>query len=207
LEAHHPCHLSRDNAYTRRPHAPTNSRQIQQWTTDLAARLDAHARGSGARLIEVITRAGLGFTLARTWPQTTRDREDSLKHIGDARRFCPECGVKPRQEPAVVMPERRRSLHELERDGTWLDGTPLAEITTYPVPAAAPKQRHRERRTRCSDDSAARQEAAQQAEADRLFALADELDKQSGERPDYRHQITAARARQRPGQRGSRAGC
>jgi len=155
----------------------------------------------------VITRAGLGFTLARTWPQTTRDREDSLKHIGDARRFCPECGVKPRQEPAVVMPERRRSLHELERDGTWLDGTPLAEITTYPVPAAAPKQRHRERRTRCSDDSAARQEAAQQAEADRLFALADELDKQSGERPDYRHQITAARARQRPGQRGSRAGC
>jgi hypothetical protein len=97
------------------------------WTTDLAGRLEAHARGTGARLIEVITRAGLGFTLARTWPQTTRDREDLLKHIGDARRFCPECGVKPRHEPAVVMPERRRSRARSRRrplDSPWGRGQP-----------------------------------------------------------------------------------
>lgn len=42
--------------------------------------------------------------------------------------------------------------------------------------------------------AAARQEAARQADADRLFALADELDKQASERPDHRHQITAQRA-------------
>jgi predicted GIY-YIG superfamily endonuclease len=166
------------------------------WTTDLAARLEAHARGGGARLVEVITRAGLGFTLARTWPQTTRDREDLLKHIGDARRFCPECGVKPRQEPAAVMPEPRQSLRELERAGTWLDGTPLPQITTYPAPAALHQAASRKENEMFGRQrrAAARQEAAQQAEADRLFALADELDRQAGERPDYRQQITAERA-------------
>jgi hypothetical protein len=166
------------------------------WTTDLHARLDAHARGTGARLVEVITGAGLGFTLARTWPQTTRDREDLLKHIGDARRFCPECGVKPRQEPAVVMPEGRRSLYELERDGTWLDGTPLPHVTTYPAPAALDTAAAREETQMFGRQhrAAARQEATQQAEADQLFALADELDSQARERPDYRRQITAERA-------------
>jgi hypothetical protein len=34
----------------------------------------------------------------------------------------------------------------------------------------------------------------QQAEADRLFALADEFDRQAGERPDYRREITRERA-------------
>jgi len=191
------CHLSCRKARPGTSAARTNCRQVQQWTTDLAARLEAHASGTGARLIEVITRAGLGFTLARTWPQTTRDREDLLKHIGDARRFCPECGVTPRQGPAVVMPERRRSLYELERDGTWLDGTPLPEITTHPVPTAASHtaaSRKENQMFQRQRRAAARREAAGQVEADRLFALADELDKQSGERPDYRRQITTQRA-------------
>ena len=97
------------------------------WTKDLAGRLDAHLRGRGARLVEVVTQAGIGFKLARTWPETTRDREDSLKHQGAGRRFCPECGVKPRQQSAAVAPAPRLSLYELERAGTWLDGTPLPD--------------------------------------------------------------------------------
>jgi hypothetical protein len=35
------------------------------WTADLLDRLDAHAKGNGARLVEVIWQAGIGFTLVR----------------------------------------------------------------------------------------------------------------------------------------------
>ncbi len=48
----------------------------------------------------------------------------------------------------------------------------------------------------------ARAERRQQAEADRLFALADELAKQAGERPDYRREITAGRAARIRGELG-----
>jgi predicted GIY-YIG superfamily endonuclease len=175
-----------------------HARHYIGWTQDLAARLDAHLRGRGARLIEVITQAGIGFKLARTWPETTRDREDSLKHRGDARRFCPACGVQPRQQPAVTMPARRLSLYELERSGTWADGTPLPEVTGYP-PATARWAAHRKEPEMFGSKARAQrqQQAAdprQQAEADRLFALADELEAQAGARPSYQREITAERA-------------
>jgi hypothetical protein len=257
------------------------------WTTDLAARLEAHASGTGARLVEVITRAGLGFTLARTWPQTTRDREDLLKHIGDARRFCPECGVTPRQGPAVVMPERRQPVDEPDRGSARLAGTlpaarapdgreyefedwpeltaghtaaEAAELTdllrrgretAYRAAAATgartgpasayiaafdtalevdlacqkagretlqfhgrephesvdewidrirqetprqPQEDHMFRRRAAQARQQLEADQQQQAEADRLFALADELERQAGERPDYRREITRERA-------------
>ncbi len=41
---------------------------------DLPARLEAHGAGRGARLMEVIKAAGIGFTLARTWPGTKSAR-------------------------------------------------------------------------------------------------------------------------------------
>ena len=164
------------------------------WSQNLAVRLDAHLRGRGARLVEVARKAGIGFTLARTWPETTKDREDLLKHRGSARRFCPECGVTPAQGPAVVMPPRRLTLREMERLGTWSDGTPLPEITEYPCPpVTAPDQAaHREEPEMFG--SKARAERRQQAEADRLFALADQLALQAGERPNYQREITAERA-------------
>ncbi|GAA1857211.1 hypothetical protein GCM10009687_25430 [Asanoa iriomotensis] len=64
------------------------------WTTDLPARLADHASGRGARLMAVITSAGIGFTLARTWPGT-RSLERALKRQGGASRRCPLCGVTP----------------------------------------------------------------------------------------------------------------
>jgi predicted GIY-YIG superfamily endonuclease len=175
-----------------------HARHYIGWTQDLAARLDAHLRGRGARLIEVITQAGIGFQLARTWPETTRDQEDSLKHRGDARRFCPECGVQPRQQPAVTMPARRLSLYELERSGTWADGTPLPEITGYPPATARWAAPRKEPQMFGSKARAQRQQQAagrrQQAEADRLFALADQLEAQAAARPNYQREITAERA-------------
>jgi hypothetical protein len=60
------------------------------WTLDLPARLAAHAAGRGARLMEVVGEAGIGWQLARVWPGT-RTRERSLKGSGGAARRCPIC--------------------------------------------------------------------------------------------------------------------
>jgi hypothetical protein len=54
-----------------------------------------HRKGHGARLLAVIKAAGIGFTLARTWPGG-RTRERQIKRQGGASRCCPMCGVKPR---------------------------------------------------------------------------------------------------------------
>jgi predicted GIY-YIG superfamily endonuclease len=65
------------------------------WTTNLDARLARHILGDGARLIQVIEQAGIGWTLARTWPGT-RNTERALKRQGGASRRCPLCGITPR---------------------------------------------------------------------------------------------------------------
>jgi hypothetical protein len=57
----------------------------------LLKRLGEHATGRGARLVEVITQAGISFRLARTWPSVTRARERQLKQQGGASRRCPIC--------------------------------------------------------------------------------------------------------------------
>jgi len=86
-----------------------NCRQVQQWTEDLPARLETHRAGRGARLMEVINAAGIGFTLARTWTGT-KSRERQIKTQGGASRHCPECGVTPRdqQKEAVMFGSKRR---------------------------------------------------------------------------------------------------
>jgi predicted GIY-YIG superfamily endonuclease len=61
------------------------------WAEDLDHRVAEHLAGRGARLIEVITQAGISFRLARTWPGVTRARERQLKRQGGASRHCPIC--------------------------------------------------------------------------------------------------------------------
>jgi predicted GIY-YIG superfamily endonuclease len=60
------------------------------WTDQLDTRLTEHAAGRGARLMAVITEAGIGFQLARTWVGG-RARERQLKLQGGASRHCPIC--------------------------------------------------------------------------------------------------------------------
>lgn len=72
-----------------------HARHCVGWTEDLLARLDTHAAGDGARLIAVITRAGIGFTLARIC-EGTRCDERAIKNAGGAVRYCPACTPHPR---------------------------------------------------------------------------------------------------------------
>jgi hypothetical protein len=90
VQACHARRLTRNNARAALSNAPTNSRQIQHWTLDLPARLTAHAAGRGARLMEVVGEAGIGWQLTRVW-SGTRTRERSLKGSGGAARRCPIC--------------------------------------------------------------------------------------------------------------------
>jgi hypothetical protein len=119
---------SRDKGSPRLPQAPTNSRQIQHWTLDLPARLVDHAQGRGARLMEVVCEAGIGWQLARLWVGT-RARERSLKQSGGAACRCPVCrlaalGLEPPARPADPL-----ALELGDRVATWagLPG-PLPEL-------------------------------------------------------------------------------
>jgi predicted GIY-YIG superfamily endonuclease len=67
-----------------------HARHYTGWTADLEGRLAEHQVGRGARLLQIITQAGIGRTLARTW-QGTRERERQLKRQGGASRRCPIC--------------------------------------------------------------------------------------------------------------------
>ena len=67
-----------------------HARHYTGWTADLESRLAEHQARRGARLLQVINRAGIEWTLARTW-QGTRERERQLKRQGGASRRCPIC--------------------------------------------------------------------------------------------------------------------
>jgi predicted GIY-YIG superfamily endonuclease len=56
----------------------------------LGRRLAAHRSGNGARLIAVISAAGIGWELARTWPPAP-GLERRLKKRKKARELCPIC--------------------------------------------------------------------------------------------------------------------
>ena len=74
---------------------------------DFDQRLPQQASGDGraARLVQVVTQAGIGFRVARLWPGASKAYERSLKNSGGASRYCPICQDerKARGEP------RRRS--------------------------------------------------------------------------------------------------
>ena len=81
--------------YTGTPARPGNKPQVVQHYLGLAPaslgrRLAAHRSGNGARLISVISAAGIGWELARTWPPAP-GLERRLKKRKKARELCPRC--------------------------------------------------------------------------------------------------------------------
>jgi len=101
------------------------------WAEDLDRRLAEHLGGRAARLIEVITQAGIGFRLARTWPGVTRARERQLKRQGGASRHCPICQEDrkarglPRRPPRDQRAAPGSSSHNGDRSrGRWASAVP-----------------------------------------------------------------------------------
>jgi len=85
-----------------------HARHYLGWASDLEGRLEAHARGRGARLMEVCKERGIGWHVSRTW-EGTRDRERAIKDRAESPRLCPDCTPSPRPvargRSAVAKPE------------------------------------------------------------------------------------------------------
>lgn len=74
-----------------------------EYESGLDARLKKHAKGGGARLMEVISKAGIGFILARTWRDGDRNYERHLKNLKAATRLCPVCNPKAMDRASKVF--------------------------------------------------------------------------------------------------------
>jgi predicted GIY-YIG superfamily endonuclease len=61
------------------------------WASDLDKRIQAHAKGAGARLMEVCKERKIGWQVVRTWENATRDDERRLKNRKEGPRLCPVC--------------------------------------------------------------------------------------------------------------------
>jgi predicted GIY-YIG superfamily endonuclease len=70
-----------------------HARHYLGYAADLDVRLAQHRAGRGARLVEVITEAGISFTLARTW-EGDRTMERRLKNRHASPRLCPLCRAR-----------------------------------------------------------------------------------------------------------------
>lgn len=71
-----------------------HARHYLGYSSNLTARLRKHRAGNGARLITVITQAGIGWEVARVWPDGGRDLERTLKARHSGVRLCPICKAK-----------------------------------------------------------------------------------------------------------------
>ncbi|MFZ5645786.1 MAG: endonuclease [Bacillota bacterium] len=61
---------------------------------ELEKRLKRHRAGSGSRLMRAVTKAGIGFEVARTWPEGDQHFERRLKNMKKASQYCPICKTR-----------------------------------------------------------------------------------------------------------------
>lgn len=67
-----------------------HARHYLGWTEDLPRRLEEHASGNGAWLMEVVTDAGIEWEVVRTWVGG-RELECRLKRWNSGVKLCPRC--------------------------------------------------------------------------------------------------------------------
>jgi predicted GIY-YIG superfamily endonuclease len=65
-------------------------------------RLACHRSGRGAKLMKAITKAGIDFTVARTWISGDRTFERYLKNRKKSSRLCPLCSANPMKIAGVI---------------------------------------------------------------------------------------------------------
>jgi hypothetical protein len=100
---------------------------------DLARRLAEHERDSDVKIMAAVRKAGIGWTLARTW-EGGRVRERQIKIQGGASRHCPVCkGHEPRLDAPGSQP-----YHAPGRAPAAESPTPIARWTRPPEPEPEP---------------------------------------------------------------------
>jgi hypothetical protein len=82
----------------------------------VACRIAQHRRRCGARILAVITEAGIGFDVVRIWPSATEHHEKGLKNLANGARLCPRCHPGTRAGDVItprVTRRRRRPARQL----------------------------------------------------------------------------------------------
>jgi predicted GIY-YIG superfamily endonuclease len=83
-----------------------HARHYLGFAEDLEQRLAQHRAGRGARLVQVVLGAGIGFEVARTW-KGDRRLERRLKNQRNApARLCPICRGEPPDRQARTNTRR-----------------------------------------------------------------------------------------------------
>lgn len=121
---------------------------------NLHRRLRQHGTRQGSPLLLAARNAGIDWELARLWPGT-RTRERQLKRRGSARRYCPMCGVVPREtfipltkaglvsrslttdeqkEAALIMTAAQLAEHKALQNLMWLGRVPGVVRLTAATP-------------------------------------------------------------------------
>jgi len=67
----------------------------------LKERFERHLKGNGAKLIQVVTQAGITLEIARTWPGADRTFERQLKNRKKSKDLCPICRANKRRNNNV----------------------------------------------------------------------------------------------------------
>ena len=70
-----------------------HARHYTGYSEHLDKRLTDHLCGQGARLMEIVTEAGIEWKVTRTW-KGDRSLERHIKNRKDAPRICPRCAGK-----------------------------------------------------------------------------------------------------------------
>lgn len=73
-----------------------HARHYVGYADDVEDRIWHHRNGTGARLMQVIRDAGIGFQIARIWEGADRTFERRLKNCKHTDRYCPMCHQRAR---------------------------------------------------------------------------------------------------------------
>lgn len=68
-----------------------HARHYLGWTTDLPARIENHATGTGSPLLRAANQAGITWAVVRTWDHVDRHFERRLKNWKSSDELCPIC--------------------------------------------------------------------------------------------------------------------
>ena len=81
----------------------------------LPKRLNHHKKGTGSRLMAAVAKAGIGFSVARTWPDGDRNFERKLKNRKEASALCPHCktALAERKKRRRVLANEAKVIEKL----------------------------------------------------------------------------------------------
>ena len=68
-----------------------HARHYLGYTKNVKARLEAHRRGTGAKLLRALNQAGINYEIVKVRPKGTRTFERLLKNKKNTPKLCPRC--------------------------------------------------------------------------------------------------------------------